>query len=196
MPIVVRYNPTPHKVNLSADFHKITIKAGSRLRIRNNGFTAPLFGTELFFYAHIFQYDPATSAWIDYPTPIYNTFTTNPQNISAGSVYTVTLASDQDVYCKYGDAVYFVLEYDKTNASYPSYCYSGAGPSTTPLTIQPNTATSQFSCNIPSLQKIQIISSAAELPNAISTSRFIARNFFVTEDLEITADVNVYIVTP
>ena len=199
LPIVVRYNPTTHKVNLSTDFHKITIKAGSRLRIRNNGSPFTLFGTELFLYAHIFQYDPATSAWIEYSTPRYNTFTTGSQNILAGNTFTITLASNQDVYCKYGDAVVVVLQYDKTSTLYPASCFSGTGPSTIPLTIGPDPTTSQFSCNIPSLQQIQITNPGGELPLSISTNpqyRYTTRTFFVTEDLEITADVYVSITTP
>lgn len=197
LPVVIRYNPLPQAVDYSDDFHAITIKAGSRLRINNTG-TNPLTATDLFFYARVFQFDPASSSpgnWVDYTPARYNTFTTGIVNIPAGGFFETILAADQIVTCKYGDAVFALLEYNTVSVFNSSSCYIDNGPSTIPLTIGPDPTTSQFSCNVPSLIEITLTSAGTALPITTSTRRGRSWTFFVTEDLDVSFDVVVDINT-
>jgi hypothetical protein len=196
--VKVRYNPNPYKVNLSDDFHKVTIKSGSKLTIVNNAISSlTITGTELFFYAHIYKYDPTTQSYVDYSTPIYNTFTTGSQTLAPGASYSTTLLTDQSVSCKYGDAMYCQLTYDKTVSSYGSNCFIGTAPSLAPLVFGP-AATSQFSCNIPSPVIKSFTNSGTQLPinSANPAERITSYKYLITEDLEISFDVYVIITTP
>ena len=197
LPIIVRYNPANYKVNLSNDFHTITIKAGSRLRINNTSAVNPLINADLFFYAHVFTYDPSAAApggWIDYTPPRYNTWPIVPTTSPIGPLgfWEEIVLVDRIVYCKYGDAVFGLLQYDTSSAFLASFCYIGSGPSTMPLTIGPDPTTSQFSCNIPSLIEISTTINGVALPPIPSISpstKGLPYQFFVTEDLDISFDV-------
>lgn len=194
LPIVVRYNPANYKVNLSNDFHTITIKAGSRLRINNTSAVNNLNNADLFFYAHVFTYDPSAVApgWIDYTPPRYNTWPIVPTTSPIGPLgfWEEIVLVDQTVTCKYGDAVYGLLQYDTGSApAGSSSCYIDSGTSTMPLTIGPDPTTSQFSCNIPSLVEISTTRTGAALPVISGSTRGLSYQFFVTEDLDISFDV-------
>lgn len=198
LPIIVRYNPANRKVNLSNDFHTITIKAGSRLRINNTGAVNNLTNADLFFYVRVFTFDSSAVApgWIDYPIPRYNSFPLIPTTSPIGPLvfWEEIVPFDQTVTCKYGDAIYGLLQYDTGSASPPnSSCFIGSGASTMPLTIGPDPTTSQFSCNIPSLVEISTTRNGTALPVITGSTRGLNYKFFVTEDLDISFDVVVNI---
>ena len=195
LPIIVRYNPANYKVNLTDDFHTITIKMGSRLRINNTSATTNLNNANLFFYVHVFTFDPSTSTWIEYTPARYNTFPLTPippviPVIGPGGSWQETALVDQTVQCKYGDAIYGLLQYDTGSASPPnSNCFIDFGASTMPLTIGPDPTTSQFSCNIPSLVTLSTTNPGTALPLISGSKRGLSYSFFVTEDLDISFDV-------
>jgi len=94
------------------------------------------------------------------------------------------------VQCKYGDAIYGLLQYDTGSASPPnSNCFIDFGASTMPLTIGPDPTTSQFSCNIPSLVTLSTTNPGTALPLISGSKRGLSYSFFVTEDLDISFDV-------
>ena len=189
IPIVVRYDPTQHPVNTSDDFHTLRILSGSRLRIENNTLS-PVSNVFLQVYLDLYVYDPSLAfpSVIQYSPQRIVLFSTGPQTLAPGAIFTATVPSDIIRNCKYGDSVHSVIE-----SSVPLLTQGLVTINSGDFVIKPK-STSQFSCNMPALVTNTYAISSAQLPQlntAVTTAirRNRSYNFFITEDIECDFDI-------
>lgn len=189
VPIVVRYNPA-FPVNTAPDFHTITVPAGSQISYSN--LTGVPVNVQWYYAIRVMQWDAGTNQYVDY-SPIR---VMNLGQVTAGicgpGTSTYTVPSPQTLQAKYSDALFVTVAATRFGLG-PTFIIRADGTfGTNPTRISP-LATSQFSCNVPTLTEFvgsiggPGVSLSGLGPNLYGNTW----SCIITEDYNITFDTEV-----
>lgn len=111
LPVIVRYDPNPYKVNLTADYHTLTLN-DVQFTLINTDLVNPI-AFEIRTSAEVLKWDSNQGIYVAYsPTRIMG-YAPVPGGIIVppSSTLSYSLPAPISVQCKYGDAVYFQWQY-------------------------------------------------------------------------------------